>query len=175
MFPELDIKSFTTLVGVGEESLPENTENVEVASVASTEVIPRDMITEPTNPSICVCRILNYLNGNSIDKPKEIPWKSDIEFTTMVRQLVIYCPELLVPLLSVVMNKLQELCKSLRSVVVKSAVFTTADLFLYLHDRCLQDGTDLVMVIIQKTGSEKQFVRDECISCLKIVRLVLVF
>jgi hypothetical protein len=174
LFPELDIKPFTTLVGVGEEP-PTETENVELSSIASTEVIPREMITEPANPSICVCRILNYLNGNSTEKPKEIPWKSDIEFTTIVRQLVIYCPELLVPLLSVVMNKLQELCKSLRSVVVKSAVFTTSDLFLYLHDRCLQDGTDLVTVIIQKTGSEKQFVRDECISCLKIVGFVLIF
>ena len=145
---------------------------MEVSSVTSTEAIPREEITEPTNPSICVCHILNYMNGNSTDRSKEIPWKSDIEFTTMVRQLVIYCPELLVSLLPAVMKKLQEFCKSLRSVVVKSAVFATADLFLNLHNRCLHDGSDLVIVIIQKIGSEKQFVRDECISCLKIVRLL---
>ena len=175
LLPKLEIKSYATLVGVGEDSPTENTENSEVTSVVSTDVIPRDMIIEPTNPSICVCRILNYLNGNSVDKPKEIPWKSDIEFTTMVRQLVVYCPELIFPLLPIVVEKLQDLCKSLRSIVVKSAVYTTADLFLYLHDRCFQYGADLVVVIIQKTGSEKQFVRDECISCLKTVILCMIF
>ena len=173
MFPTLSLHSYLELVGETDEL--ENTHacsETESTSDASPNEASNKTVINPENPSFCVCAILDFLVHTRSEREVEMGWKREIHFVTSCRQLACYYPELLFPLLPVIATRLCEFCKSLRSVVSRSALWAAADIFTGLKSQCLEakETFDLIKCIIQKLGTEKQFVRTDCISCLEAVR-----
>ena len=173
MFPTLSLHSYLELVGeTGELENTHAISETESTSDSSPNEASNKTVINPENPSFCVCAILNFLVHTHAERDAEMGWKQDIHFITSCRQLACYYPELLFPLLPAIATRLCEFCKSLRSVVSRSALWAAADIFAGLKSRCLEakEMFDLIKCIIQKLGTEKQFVRTDCISCLEAVR-----
>lgn len=174
MLPTLSLHSYLELVGETDEL--ENThassETESTADSSPSETANKTVIN-PENPSFCVCTILDFLLQIHVERDAEMGWKRDIHFITSCRQLACYYPELLFPLLPAIATRLCEFCKSLRSVVSRSALWAAADIFAGLKNQCLEakETFDLIKCIIQKLGTEKQFVRTDCISCLEAVHV----
>ena len=172
LLPSLPIQQFEELgEKIGTDSEISNSKGVEDIPNSGVDGMPTDMIVKPVSPSFCVYSILQFITPDNSQKSTDGEWKASIQFTTSCRQLACYFPELLIPLLPAIANKLTELCKSIRSVVARSAICATSDLFSGLKDQCFEkkETFSLLQCIIQKIGTEKQFVRNDCISCLEVV------
>ena len=133
--------------------------------------MPTTMIVKPESPSFCVYSILQFITTDNSHESEDGIWKNSIQFATSCRQLACYFPDLLFPLLPAIADKLTELCKSIRSVVARSAICATSDLFSCLKNRCFEtkESLSLMKCVLKKIGTEKQFVRNDCISCLENV------
>ena len=172
LLPFLPIQQFEESVDKTEPSSEaSNLQEKESIPHSGADDVPTSMIVKPESPSSCVYSILQFITPDNSHEPADGVWKKSLQFTTSCSQLACYFPELLFPLLPAIAAKLTELCKSIRSVVARSAIRATSDLFAGLKDRCFekQETFSLINCVIQKIGTEKQFVRNDCISCLEIV------
>lgn len=133
-----------------------------------SEETVREITRDEQNATECLCSILHYLGPSSADKDRSLSWKADVEFMSQCRQLACFHSELLAPLLPAVLRKICDLCKSLRSIVARSAIKATEDI-LKFSPSFPEEEKEVIRVVAQKTGSEKQFVRDESFQCLETV------
>lgn len=172
LLPFLPIQRFEELVEKT-ESNSEVSKSQEKESIPNSNAddMPSDVIMKPESPSSCVYSILQFITPDNLHEPADGVWKKSLQFTTSCSQLACYFPELLFPLLPAIADKLTELCKRIRSVVARSAICATSNLFAGLKDQCFEkkEILSLINCVIQKIGTEKQFVRNDCISCLETV------
>ena len=161
----MHIESYTSLIGMDSKTTKQNM--TEEESNGSEEAA-QEMTGNEQNAAQCLCSILHYLGPSSGDDDKTLSWKADVEFMSQCRQLALFHSELLEPLLPAVLTKLCDLCKSLRSIVARTAIKGTEDI-LKSCSSFPEEAKELVCVVAQKMGSEKQFVRDEGFQCLEAV------
>ncbi len=92
------------------------------------ELVEKDKLSKPENSTPIVYSILMYLNPQLNKKT----WIEDIQFFENCRLLACFYPELIIPLLASILSKCCELCNSLQSAVIKSALITLTDLIDFL-------------------------------------------
>ena len=161
----MHIESYASLIGLNSKGTKQDAS--EEGKEGSEETV-REIQRDERNATECLCSILNYLGPNSAEMDKSLSWKADVEFMSQCRQLACFHSELLVPLLPAVLRKISDLCKSLRSIVAKSSIQVTEDILKNVS-AFPEEAKELVGVVAQKTGSDKQFVREESYQCLEAV------
>ena len=92
------------------------------------ELVEKDKLSKPENSTPIVYSILMYLNPQLNKKT----WIEDMSFFENCRLLACFYPELIIPLLGSILSKCCELCNSLQSAVIKSALITLTDLIDFL-------------------------------------------
>ena len=167
MLPNVHIESYASLIGLDSKGTKQDAP--EEGKTGPEETVQETARNE-RNAIECLCSILHYLGPNSAEKDKSLSWKADVEFMSQCRQLACFHSELLAPLLPAILRKICDLCKSLRSIVARSAIKAAEDI-LKFSPSFPEEAKELVGVVAQRTGSEKQFVRDESVQCLEAVPL----
>ena len=147
-----------------------NTEEEDIDSPSTIEIVPYESLSRPDNNSICLFSVISHLLKSS-KKSAERSWKADEIFMRNCRELAKFDSVLLLPILSSLFEKLCYLCNSLRSLVVREAIMTVEELFLSLKNVCLTPGREAIGAIALKSTSDKQFLREECLRCLDSVFL----
>lgn len=113
-----------------------NTEEEDIDSPSTIEIVPYESLSRPDNNSICLFSVISHLLKSS-KKSSERSWKTDEIFMRNCRELAKFDSVLLLPILSSLFEKLCYLCNSLRSLVVREAIMTVEELFLSLKvDPC---------------------------------------